>query len=145
MCFKETERGTRVEVYLVRERKTERKRKTTLRNEEHGHQAASEIGGQSCVCGYVPSVYVYVSEPPVFVYVSCRVHSAEHCVQSSWRASQEARYLLLVTLLDVIIAFSAITSRKPGQEEKFTKPVYGSNSFFFIFYLLRYQIIYYDK
>lgn len=34
MCFKETEKGTRVEVYLVRERKTERKRKTTLRDEE---------------------------------------------------------------------------------------------------------------
>lgn len=34
MCFKETEKGTRVEVHLVRKRKTERKRKTTLRDEE---------------------------------------------------------------------------------------------------------------
>lgn len=64
-----------------------------------------------------------ISEPRVFVCVSAVMPRALRrtlCVQSFWRASQEARYLLLVTLLDVIIVCSRqLRHGKSGREEKF--------------------------
>lgn len=55
----------------------------------------SELRDHVYICVYM---YVYINP------LSCHVHSVETLrVQSSWRASQKARYLLLVTLLDVII------------------------------------------
>lgn len=78
-----------------------------------------------CMCIYPSHVYLYACP------LSCRVHSAEHCVQSSWRASQEARYLLLVTLLDVIIVCPRQLRHENPIEKKSLKPIYGSTKFFF--------------
>lgn len=76
-----------------------------------------------------------ISEPCVFVCVSDVMPRALRrtlCVQSSWRASQEALYLLLVTLLDVIIVCSRQLCHESPVEKKSLKPVYGISSFFLV-------------
>lgn len=101
-------------------------RESETRYEERTSKSTSIVGiVDFCVRGYVLSSVCERVNVRVYVclcLLSCHVHSAETlCVQSSWRASQKARYLLLVTLLDVIIVCPRrmCASRKAGRKEKF--------------------------
>lgn len=96
-----------------------------LRDEENARRRASIVGeGDFPVREYVPSsmcACVIVRVCVRLRLLSCHVHSAETlCAQSSWRASQKARYLLLVTLLDVIIVCPRrLCAREVDRKEEF--------------------------